>query len=227
MHIHVCGDSTVDWAITLQTTSTLTATYLWEARDTAHITAQLGGAALLASLLRAAAAQSISASSAADLEVDGPSLAAETLINPSNATVNRTFASWELQPRRHGELDPAWRMGRFLGVEPATWAEPAVPSTAGTFDCLVIDDANFGFRDDERLWPAQLSAARPIAQIVLKMSNPLASGPLWEHLIQHYADVLTVYCSVGDLRKEYAPIGQPLSWERMSQDIWAAVASRT
>ena len=226
MHIHVCGDSTVDWAITLQTTSTLTATYLWEARDTAHITAQLGGAALLASLFRAAASQSTSETSAADLEVDGPSLAAETLVNPSSATVNRTFASWEQQPRRIGESASVWRMGRFLGVEPATRTEPAVPSTAGTFDCLVVDDANFGFRDDERLWPAQLSAARPIAQIVLKMSNPLASGPLWEHLIRHYADVLTVYCSVGDLRKEYAPIGQPLSWERMSQDIWAAVASR-
>jgi hypothetical protein len=226
MHIHVCGDPTVDWAITLQPPSTLHITYLWEARDTAHIVAQPGGAALLTELLGAASAQSTSDAVPKAPRVDGPELTAEMLANPSNAAVNRTFASWERHPRRIGDATLAWRMGRFLGVEPATRADVATTDATDSCDCLIIDDANFGFRDDPGRWPAQLASVEPIAQIILKMSNPLASGPLWEHLARHYADVLTVYCSVGDLRKEYAPVGQPLSWERMSQDVAAAVGNR-
>jgi hypothetical protein len=226
MHIHVCGDTTVDWAITLQPQSTLHITYLWEARDTAHIVAQPGGATLLTELLRAASAQATPETVPDVPRVDGPALTVEMLTNPSNAAVNRTFASWERHPRGIGEASSVWRMGRFLGVEPAIRADAATPDAAGACDCLIIDDANFGFRDTPERWPAQLASAEPIAQIILKMSNPLASGPLWEHLARHYADVLTIYCSVGDLRKEYAPVGQPLSWERMSQDIASAVGHR-
>jgi hypothetical protein len=227
MHIHVCGDSTVDWAITLQTTSTLTATYLWEARETAQIIAQPGGAALLTDLLRAVAARSAPEAAQPCLEIDGPLLTTDMLSNPRNPTTHRTFASWERYVRSSHDSAPVWRMHQFLGVEPATESTPAGTSPGDGIDCLVIDDANFGFRDDPTGWPALLSENNPILRsIVLKMSNPLGTGPLWEQLIDKYADRLTLYCSVGDLRKEYAPIGQPLSWERMSQDVAAALAGR-
>jgi hypothetical protein len=58
------------------------------------------------------------------------------------------------------------------------------------------------------------------------MSNPLGVGPLWDRLLSAFADVLTVYCAVGDLRKEYAPVGQALSWERTASDVVNAIRSR-
>ena len=225
MHISVSGDATVDWAITIQMSSSLNASYLWESRSAAHIIAQAGGAALLTDVLRAAAEPT---NARVDLQIVGTSLTPDMLSNPRNSLVTRTFASWERYPRTLGDSATAWRIRQFLGVETGTVAlddRTALPD--GGLDCLVIDDANFGFRDDPEHWPVWLkNADRAVRHVILKMSNPIAGGLLWEHLSQHYADVLTLYCSVGDLRKEYAPIGQPLSWERMSQDVVAAVAAR-
>src|SRR5439155_1476678 len=94
-------------------------------------------------------------------------------------------------------------------------------------DCLVIDDANFGFRNQPGAWPACLQRASAPRQVVLKLANPIAHGPLWERLASELGERLTVYCALGDLRKEYAPIGQPLSWERSASDAVKAVRART
>ena len=63
-------------------------------------------------------------------------------------------------------------------------------------------------------------------RVVVKMAVPLGEGPLWEELAAHLGDRITLYCAVGDLRREHAPISQPLSWELTASEVVEAVRAR-
>src|SRR4029079_8541277 len=117
---------------------------------------------------------------------------------------------WQPYPIQTGRREFVWRTHQFLGVQRAEQMRLAGPQPASAIpDCLVIDVANLGFRDQPDAWPAVLhDPAAIVPHIIVKLSNPLAAGPLWERLSDSFADALTVYCSADDLRKEYAPIGQ-------------------
>ncbi len=58
------------------------------------------------------------------------------------------------------------------------------------------------------------------------MAGTLGEGPLWEDLVAHLGDRITFYCAAGDLRREHAPIGQPLSWELTASEVVEAVRAR-
>ena len=60
--------------------------------------------------------------------------------------------------------------------------------------------------------------------ILLKMSRPVAHGPLWEHLHRHFAERLIVVTTIDDLRQTEVQISRELSWERTAQDLaWELV----
>ena len=220
--ILVAGDATVDWMLIAPAgmESGLERAYRWEAQTRVHLAAQAGGAAFLAALLAA------TCGGAAAPVVSAVPVPLASLTDPDDAAFARTYTTWQPYPARLGGDDIAWRMHEFLGQRPAESAPPA-PAWTAALTCLAIDDANFGFRASPEAWPACITGgASPPAHIVLKMANPLASGPLWERLVADHADRLTLYCSLGDLRKEFAPVGQPLSWERTSRDIVKAVGAR-
>lgn len=225
--IQVAGDPTVDWMLVSLAGPrgpALQFAYQWQARATIGVNAQSGGSALLSALL--AAVCSPEKSPGLQASVTGVTLPPELLMDPQSSSVTRTFSLWEDYPRRTGSHERAWRMREFLGQRPAGEgisftegeAHPDTPS------CLVIVDTNLGFREQQHIWPSSLRrrSERP-DQIILKMTNPLASGPLWGLLVEDYAPILTVYFSLGDLRKEDARVGQALSWEEISTDIVQAV----
>lgn len=226
--IHVTGDSTVDWMLVIPTVaagSTLHASYQWESRTPVQIVAQPGGAALVQALVAAAVA-----GDGEGHAVTGSVLAPVALQHPGDDSVTRTYTVWQPYPLRTGSRELVWRMHEFLGMQPASLPKTdsggSVEGEAAD-ETIVIDDANLGFRDRPEAWPSSIrDDGTPPHQIILKMSNPLAVGPLWTQLISTAPDALTVYCSVGDLRKEYAPVGQPLSWERMASDVTHAVRAR-
>ena len=114
-------------------------------------------------------------------------------------------------------------------------------------NCLIIDDIGRGFRA-EPFWPRwlELAVARDnvsdhalpegLRHVFLKTSGPLKhrdvstfvqpllESRLWRFLINHYAEILTVYCKVDSLRQaNFAPVGLPLSWERTANDVVKAV----
>jgi hypothetical protein len=221
--ILVAGDATVDWMLIAPAgmESGLERAYRWEAQTRVHLAAQAGGAAFLAALLAATCGD------AATPAVSAVPMPPASLTDPDDAAFARTYTIWQPYPARLGGDGVAWRMHEFLGQRPAESAPPAPARTAAALTCLAVDDANFGFRTIPEAWPACVTgAAAAPAHIVIKMANPLAGGPLWERLVTDHADRLTLYCSLGDLRKEFAPVGQPLSWERTSRDIVKAVAAR-
>lgn len=227
--ILVTGDPTIDWMLAVPEVVApiaLHASYQWEARLPVQIMSQPGGAALLHTLIAAMSDPSL----ANHIAVRGPMVPAEALADPTNGALTRTYTLWQPHVAGQGGRDAVWRMHQFLGMQRGEGHVRMLPSTAFPDDdspgCLVIDDANFGFRDDTSAWPACLNGSASPPHIILKMSNPLATGQLWERLAHHHGAALTVYCSAGDLRKEYAPIGQPLSWERMGSDVARAVRAR-
>ena len=224
--IVVTGDPTADWLLVVPQPvdgPALGVSYQWESRASVHVTAEPGGAALLRDVLAAVDPT---------FGVAGIALPPAVLQDAQSAAVTRTFAVWQPFPPggssgAGGSSNAVWRLGRFLGQYPVAAAslwDATPPETAPA--CLVIDDANLGFRDTAAAW-AWLGDGEHAAvwarQIVAKTVSPLASGPLWDMLFASHADRLTVYCAANDLRKEYAAIGQPLSWERTGQDVARAV----
>ncbi len=227
--IEVTGDVAVDWMVAVPTSAggtVLEKAYQWEARNAVHIIAQPGSAALLSMLLTACVAPPMA--DGGSVQVVGPDIPPDALTNPNQAALTRTYSIWQLYPVQAGSNEPAMRMHEYLGQKPGLAAQPSArnPATEPP-TCLVIDDTGLRFRDAPADWPTCLGmTGNAPSHILLKMSTPLASGALWEELIAHHADALTLYCSVNDLRKEFAPIGQPLSWERTSSDVAKAVMGR-
>ena len=87
-------------------------------------------------------------------------------------------------------------------------------------DIVVLDDACNGFREAESFWPVALEKRKkPI--VVIKVSRPLAKGPLWEVIQEHHAERLVVVISAEDLRQEGVKLSRRLSWENTAKDfVW-------
>jgi hypothetical protein len=222
----VIGDASVDWFLALGETTppdVINASYLWEAIAAPMLCPIAGGTALIDDLV----------SKALDLRigdrgsVTGVSLPDQALRDPNWPDLVRTFSVWQMVQRRIGTPERVWRMDRFLG-----WHPPANPIdlpdtgwTGGRKACLFVEDANLSFRSQAPAWQDAINAGAD--HLVVRQTGNLGKGELWNELVRQHADRLTLVCAVGDLRREGAPIGKPLSWERTAQDVVAAVQNRS
>jgi hypothetical protein len=224
--IAITGDSLVEWFVMLPSVAEelpIQASYIWEARTPVQIRSQVGGAALLERGLVSALDWSGNATS-----VFGLTLPEGAIVDPRNDLLTRAYTIWRPFPRQIGTRELVWRRHRFLGMSTPVSADSDSIAVQEVPDCLVIDDSNLGFRTDQNAWPTWLSERKTgVRHILLKLSNPLCDGPLWELLINDYRDVLTIHCSADDLRKEYASIGQSLSWERSAIEVVRAARLRS
>ena len=78
-------------------------------------------------------------------------------------------------------------------------------------EIVIISEGGMGFRDCEDNWPKEYLKAAKL--IVLKTTAPLAEGSLWQYLTNNYADKLIVIVSAWELRKSEARMSTGLSWE--------------
>lgn len=219
----VAGDATVDWMLVTPPGESAGAqlSYRWDQPGNVLLNAQAGGAALLTNVLRTMLAEPHDRHASPVLA--GVDLPPGALRDPNYPAVTRVFTRWSPLPRLHGSREVAWRIEEFLGqVSASERLQHANQGSAAEPGCIVLDDSNQGFRDDIDAWPAQLTSGQP-KNLVLKLSSPLAEGRLWRHLVDNFAERLTVYVPVGELRKGESSVGQPLSWERTSRDIVKAV----
>ncbi|MCA9858822.1 MAG: hypothetical protein KC438_03830, partial [Thermomicrobiales bacterium] len=218
------GDSTVDWQISEPPSGRsekFEARYLWALQEGPGLSCVVGGAALDTQILRAAARLETPS-----MPVTGPAVPDVIRTDPMTSAVTRTFSSWKPHPVVAGARELAWRMDRFVGIHPSR-AFPAELQPASfdvTPSVIVLEDGTHLFRSSPGLWPAAILDSD--AQIVLRQTGSLGKGELFDYLCEHAADRLTLFCIAGDLRKEGAPIGQPLSWERTAQDVVAAIRQR-
>lgn len=223
--ILVVGDSTVDWFIVEPSGRPLgdvETRYVWTMNDGPGLSSIPGGAALDTQILSATANLV-----GQPFPVTGPTIPVEVLASPSTPLITRTFSSWQPKPRTLGSKELVWRMERFIGLHVADElpASLAVRADEMRPSCILLEDGSQHFRSRPDLWPAQILDSD--AQIVIRQTGKLGGGGLYQHLVDYAADRTTYFCTVGDLRKEGAPIGQPLSWERTAQDVVAAVRMRS
>ncbi|HNR40076.1 MAG TPA: RyR domain-containing protein [Acidobacteriota bacterium] len=140
---------------------------------------------------------------------------------PKTDKALQSFTSWSLHPEVEKSRKQVWRIRQLLGCQmPEEGPEIQLPPSASADpDLVVLDDLGLGFRNAEDRWPAAIREGGAPRSIILKTGTPLAQGSLWNHLIAHHADRLTVVLSVGALRARRAMIPQALSWDRSIEAI--------
>jgi len=84
-------------------------------------------------------------------------------------------------------------------------------------DILVIDDGGLDFRKQEKVYKELLKCNWKF--ILLKMSNPVASGPLFQELIKNHSEKLVVITTANELRQSNVKISKGVSWEQSISDL--------
>ena len=149
--------------------------------------------------------------SCADLDV--------TITAPSDQSPSRrAYTIWSPHLKTRGDKTHVWRVEEFLGCEPT---EPPSRRDAETTsqeppsrpDVVVLDDLGLDFRNQPALWPSVLGDGPGPEAIVLKHAQPLGEGALWSHLLERFADRLTLVIGANALRARGADIRDSLSWD--------------
>jgi hypothetical protein len=228
--IVVAGDVTVDWNIARARTHLGKLTryqYIWGSDIATRACSQSGGAALLTEMLTVLCEKE-NAPAKQSFNVFGPTIPKKALNNPSYGRYPRSYSVWSAYPQTTGHKKMVWRASEFWGTDhapkPDVFKEP--PGSPGDPWSIVLDDANLGIRDQQEAWPEGVkNPSSKTEWVIAKIANPVAQGPLWEHIKTHFADRLIVVISVNDLRKANMHIGYELSWEQISGEVVEAVTN--
>src|SRR5687767_8484571 len=151
----IAGDVTVDWLLAVPTVDRppdLQAAYQWELDGEAGLSVQPGGAALITQLASFVLGDSV--------DVMGPVVPDDVLSNPGDDRLPRTFSVWRPGPLAIGRRELAWRMDQFHGVRAGREISLGARQTDASPDCIALNDAGLGFRDQVDHWPESLSDDR-------------------------------------------------------------------
>jgi hypothetical protein len=221
--IQVCGDPTVDWLTIHQEVDPGIGPFFWMSDQAAMgvgLSVQAGGAALLTEFLNVLLPKD-------QANIEGVTIDPEILENPF-AEINRSWMVWQQQG--HAGDRSAFRIRDWAANDKGVW-EYKRHRLKGNPDFLVIEDSGLGFRNQEEGWPETLSGKVGDAQpelILVKLS--LYGGgersPVLDRIIARGCGAKTaVLTSISDLRTCAVRIPQSLSWERMLEQLVAAVYS--
>jgi len=218
--IVVTGDVTMDWNLARERDGVNDS---WSADSCSRVWWQRGGAVLQADLLDAVV-ESLKKDGAADFKLLQTAAPYEP-VHHGDSRFHHVYALWT--PFGKGK-DIAWRVKQFLGLDACSLSTGAeendwmqIVDDSMDADIVILDDAALGFRDRNDVWPEAIQNLSHESWIVLKMSKPVAKGPLWEHLLENYAEKLIVVTTIDDLRQTEVQISRQISWERTAQDtVW-------
>ena len=222
--IVVTGDVTIDWLLLSEHRGRHGAVdfiWMWGGDYACRALAGAGGAASHADILR----HTIEASGRDDVRVVGPQVPPEALMSPRDPAYAHTFADIAPFARTLGDASQrAWRIAEFKGTDPA---RTLVPGAGGAppqdVDTVMIVDHAGGYRQDFADLPALLATG---PRHVLWQTGAPLTGPLARLLLEQHAERLTVLTSSDELRKAGEQVGYPLSWERLTDEILAAVRAQ-
>ncbi|MGA2502659.1 MAG: RyR domain-containing protein [Anaerolineales bacterium] len=215
----VAGDITMNWNIATSSGSK-GASSIWKQDVSSSIYWERGGAAQMADLIETA---SLSLPKDRQYTVHQAELPRGE-VSPLDKRYHHSFTIWK--PFKYSEKSPnekpAWRVEHFLGFDRSNQA--GLQSIHEIKDVLsahlvVLADSGLGYRDQEEFWPQALYARNKPDWIVLKTAQPIARGPLWERLVNDFADRLVVITTVNDLRQTAVQVSRNISWERTAQDV--------
>jgi hypothetical protein len=226
--VFVTGDVTIDWNIAHIARESHEVVD-WTGEDSCRMSWQYGSAVLLADLITSMASQ-LKAYLPFNVEVTSTRTTSTATIDPYDPTYYHCYSVWAQYRDKGAPDDVIWRVERFLGIDRSSKLSSTEDEVNGVYagpehaDIIVIDDSNLGFRDQPAHWPEAIS--HPMADgkapwIIVKMSQPMAEGALWEHLTAHFSDRLIVVLSINDLRQSAIQVSAQISWEKTALElIW-------
>jgi hypothetical protein len=222
----VTGDVTIDW--NLAHTQRGSRDLGVGVDDSTQVYWQWGGAALLARVIERVAA-SLERGGTTEWSVRQPEASQEPP-RPGDDRFVHAYAMWApFKASNESPEEPeVWRVQEALGYNRlavragSAQAEPGMQVADDTPDAhlVVLDDAGPGFRDSRHLWPQAIVTPGTDPWLLIKMSDPVAEGELWEELYQNRAERLIVVTNVNSLRRTEVQISRELSWERTAQDLF-------
>jgi hypothetical protein len=206
----VAGDVTFDWNLAYASRPTVEGAG-WSAATSTRACCQRGGAALLGDLIKLVAE---AIDSGIEVRLN---LVQEKEISTSDSRFHRSYAIWRTYEKK-------WRVKEFLGIDLAALRNRQRADECSAPTVIVLDDANLGFRTAKNQWPLAVTRRANKTWYVLKMSHPVAQGPLWDQLVEKVSDRLIVVIPVNDLRRQQVQISRQISWERTAEDVLTAVS---
>lgn len=226
--ITVVGDSTVDWHFAIIRESTDRFPFV-------DVEPQPGGAALLSNLLQ-------SMPNLQDVEINANSVEMEGITMHSKKHLHsyNFFKLFENNDKNapseeKGKKD-RWRISEFHGynMDPSKRNNACAPLLDGIIakaegtNVLVLDDANFNFRNCTIEKLVSACGEKNLQQIVIKTVSPVLDGEIWEALKMH-KEKLILIISAEELRRGSVRgdgskrngmlITRAISWERTCRDI--------
>ncbi len=224
--IQVCGDPTVDWfRIHNEDIIVRGGVYYWKKQkedSKVRLSSKPGGSAMVLQLLNEMIPKDIAA-------VEGIKLDDELLNRPKDNRITTSWTVWREFPNPGFEHN-SFRLEKWHEFEPGYWDYPAAKLT-GHPDLLVIQDSNLGFRTCKEGWPQALSGdpgEKSPQDIIVKIGqyNENHENPLLDRVRElGFQDKTTIFTTLSDLRSCSVKIGISLSWERMLEEVVAAVLS--
>ncbi|MBI0581996.1 MAG: hypothetical protein JET69_03170, partial [Methanomassiliicoccales archaeon] len=211
--IVVAGDVTIDWLqwVTKPRESTLSENALnWALFPGTRMKAERGGALLLARMIATETSAEVVTHELTEIE------------NIPPETILHSFSNLDAFPATTWAREGVFRIKRPGGFGgPRIGTPKALPVVHDDPDAglIILDDAGYGFRDDRAAWPMAILDREKKPNIILKMSRPLASGALWDHLVDERSNELIVVLDANDLREMGVNISRRLSWEQTAEDF--------
>jgi len=225
--IQICGDPTVDWfRIHNEDIIVRGGVYYWKKQKEdfkVRISSKPGGSAMVLQLLKAMIASETAT-------VEGANLDEELLSRPKDSRITASWTVWR-EFSNPGLNYNSYRLEKWHEFEPGFWDYYAA-KLKGYPDLLVIQDSDLGFRNCKEGWPEVLTSelgSKLPQDIILKLGqyNESKENPLLERITElGLADRTTIVTTLSDLRSCAVKIGLSLSWERMLEEVVAAVLSK-
>ncbi len=223
--IQVCGDPTVDWLTLRNETEPGLGPFFWipnQPPPEVGLSVQPGGSALITLFLSAM----IPCDSA---EIQGVTLDPALLEHPMSA-ITRAWTVWQRQGKK--DERSSFRIAEWSGYEAGEWDYDS-HAASGIPDLLVIEDSGLGFRRHPDGWPETLKRSprrsRKPEHILVKLSlyGDGQRSPVLQKIVDlGLADRTTILTAASDVRACAVKVSESLSWERMLEEVVAAVHSR-
>src|SRR5450759_1448697 len=219
-HILVAGDSTMGWNIA-RTEKATDEGFVWNLRNRAEVSAELGGAVLIAKVLK----ERYETQDAGSDPVVIHEFQESTFPKGHDAEgYNHSYIVWQKYPKwaRRDDGELAWRVHEVLGFHGSNTAPLKKAKAHPPADLIVLSDMDLRFRQDQRRWPKEITTENheaPKPWILIRTSAPRPEGALWDALIKGHADRLVIVTALDELTRSGVRVRRGLSWEGLAWDI--------
>jgi hypothetical protein len=220
--IVVAGDVTIDW---LQWTAKYNENFKknppnWAIYPGTRMKAEHGGALLLAKMVKEATNVEVATHELDDIEIIPPDSIIHSVAGLDAVPLSKNEEECKDKKKKIFRVK---HHGGYCG--PLKDKSKLLPISNDNADAkfVIIDDAGNGFRDEIDAWPKAIREVGKYPTVILKMSQPLACGALWDHLtLERKANLknLILIIDANDLRRMGVNISRHLSWEQTIEDFY-------